>query len=398
MTETASIDPALFREVMGHYPTGVVLVTGVHPDGEDIAAIMGTFTSVSLDPPLVAFLPMKSSWSFKRLQECRSMCINVMTGDQEAMGRTIASRKENKFEGLPIHRSPSGDPILEGSLAWIDVRLRETIDAGDHWIAMCDVKDMKIDTPTGPLIFFQGGYGRFTVPSLIARLEEDLVGAINHAQVARPELEGLANIFGCEAGLLTEVNRDELACVASAIAPGIALEDSLGNRIPLIPPLGDMFIAAKGPEDEAYWLNKTVVKEDAPKFAERVAHARRAGYSLSFRPEGDGDANPYVDMIEATQRWTKGGLTPAQEREVRDTLSRAAVCYTLRELEPEKRYDIGSVVVPVLHDDGRLLHILRLSQLPRQSSGQDVRVWIEALRAAARRIGARLSARGDAQA
>ena len=327
MTETSSIDPALFREVMGHYPTGVVLVTGSHPDGEDVAAIMGTFTSVSLEPPLVAFLPMKSSSSFRRLQQCPSMCINILTGDQEAVGRMIASRKTNKFEDLAIYRSPSGDPILQGSLAWIDVRLRETIEAGDHWIAMCDVKDLQIDTPTGPLIFFQGGYGRFTVPSLIARLEEDLVGAVKCAQVARPELEGLANIFGCEASLITELNRDEFACVASAIPPGIAPEDCLGNRIPA-------------------------------DFAERVGDAARVGYSLSFRSEDGGAAGP-------------------------------------RELAPGQRYAIGSVVVPVLHDDGRLLHLVRLSQLPGEASDEDVRVWIGALRAAARRIGARLSAPGE---
>lgn len=387
-----SIDPALFREVMGHYPTGVVLVTGVHPDGEELAAIMGTFTSVSLDPPLVAFLPMKNSRSFLRLQECESMCINVLTGDQEAVSRAIATRRENKFEGLTTYRSPSGDPVLAGSLAWIDVRLHDVIDAGDHWIAMCRVIDLHVDNPTGPLIFFQGGYGRFTIPSLIARMEEDLVAPIQQAHRARAELEQLANRFGCEAALLAEVSPDELATVASATAPDKSVEASLGTRVPMVPPLGDMFIAAKGPEAEERWLGKALTSEVRDQAQDRVRFARRAGYSLSFLPEDD--ANPYREMVEATRLWSKGGLTPAQERQVRESVAQASVCYHVRELEPEKRYDIGSVVVPIVSKEGHVVHILRMSQLPRRSSGQEIRVWIETLRAAARRIGANLTLEG----
>ena len=94
MTDTAmKFDKRLFRDVMGHYPTGVVIVTGIHPDGEQLAMVVGTFASVSLEPALVSFLPMKSSRTFDRLRECDSLCINVLTGQQEHVGRTIAGRR-----------------------------------------------------------------------------------------------------------------------------------------------------------------------------------------------------------------------------------------------------------------------------------------------------------------
>ncbi len=387
---TPTLDPAVFREVLGHYPTGVTVVTGTHPDGEHLALVVGTFTSVSLDPPLVAFLPMTTSRTFARLRECPTLCINVLSGDQEVAGRAIAKRWEHKLEGLDWQPSPSGDPILAGSLAWLDVRLTEVVEAGDHYIALCSVADLGVLNPASPLLFFQGGYGRFAVPSLIARMDADLSGAIRQAAVARPEIERLANRFSCEAAVLAEVNETELATVASATGPGVDITEALGERIPLIPPLGDQFIAAKGPDAEERWLARAVgADEEALEgFRERLRFVRRTGYSLSFLPEED--ANPYAELVEATRMYSAGTLTPARDREVRARIARAAVCYRVRPIEADRTYDIGSIVVPVRDLRGNLCHVLRLSRLPRGASGQVVRLWIEATQAAARRLSTRI--------
>ena len=387
---TTAIDPAVFREVLGHYPTGVTIVTGVHPDGEQLAMVVGTFTSVSLEPPLVAFLPMRSSRSFVRLRECPSLCINVLTGDQEQVGRTIVKRWENKLDGLAWAPSPSGAPILAESLAWLDVRLTDVIEAGDHYIALCAVQDLGVLNPTSPLLFFQGGYGRFAVPSLIARADADLSGPIRQAELAREEIEQLSQQFGCEAAVLAEVNDSELATVASAVGMGIDINESIGMRVPLIPPLGDLFIAASGPDAEDRWLSRAIGADDRalPDFRDRLEFVRRNDYSFSFLPEED--VNPYLEMTEATRVYSSGGLTPAQEREVRERISRAVVCYRVRTIEATQRYDVGSIVVPVRDSHGNLCHILRMSQLPRGASGQTVRLWLEALQAAARRVSAKL--------
>lgn len=391
MTQTiTAIDPAVFREVLGHYPTGVAIVTGIHPDGEALALVVGTFSSVSLDPPLVSFMPMLGSRTFGRLRECPTLCINVLTGEQEHLGRTIAKRWEKKLEGVDWTASPSGAPILDGSLAWLDVTVADTIEAGDHYIVLCAVQDLGVLNPTSPLLFFQGGYGRFAVASLIARMDADLSGPIRQAELARDEIEGLAQGFGCEAAVLAEVNEAELATVASAVGAGVDIAESIGTRIPLIPPLGDMFVAACGPEAERRWLDRAIGADEATseEFRKRIEFVRRNGYSLSFLPEED--INPYLEMAEATRIYSSGGLTPAQERDVRGRIARAAVCYRVRTIEAGERYDIGSIVAPVKDAEGNLCHILRLSQLPRGASGQVVRLWIESLQGAARRVSAKL--------
>lgn len=241
--ESPRIDPALFREVLGHYPTGVAIITGIDHQGEHLAMIVGTFTSVSLDPPLVAFLPQRTSKTYARLAECDSLCINVLTGEQEDVSRTIVTRWENKLEGIDWFPSPSGDPVLADSLAWLDVRLEQSIDAGDHLIAMCRIVDMKVNNPVAPLIFFQGGYGRFVIPPLVARMDDDIIAAVHDAVCARDDIDRLANDIGCEVSLLTAVNKDELAAVASAVGHGVLTADSLGLRMPMIPPIGDTFMA-----------------------------------------------------------------------------------------------------------------------------------------------------------
>ncbi|MFM6931786.1 MAG: flavin reductase family protein, partial [Novosphingobium sp.] len=81
MDETA-IDPAVFRRVLGNYPTGVTVVTAMGEDGQPIGMVVGTFTSVSLDPPLVGFLPDKRSSSWPQIEKAGHFCVNVLARDQ----------------------------------------------------------------------------------------------------------------------------------------------------------------------------------------------------------------------------------------------------------------------------------------------------------------------------
>ncbi|WOP19291.1 flavin reductase family protein [Raineyella sp. LH-20] len=383
MTETAvTIDDRLFRDVMGHYPTGVVIVTGTHPDGERLAMVVGTFSSVSLQPALVSFLPMKTSRTFQRLRECPSMCLNVLTGRQEHVGRAIAGRRADKFAGLEWHPSPSGDPILAGSLAWIDVRLKDTIEAGDHWIALCEVVDLAVHSPEAPLIFFQGGYGRFTVPSLLARIDEEIIGAVHQAERARDLLESIAVRHHCEASLLTVVNEDELVVLASAVAPGIDLADGLGVRVPIVPPIADVWVAEQPAEVQERWLAKAVTSEGmVDVFRDRLAWAAERGYLMSFLPAGR--LNPYAEVSRATRRYAAGDLTPAEERDIRRSIASSEVSYRMVEIDPAGTYDVGMVVATVHDPAGRAVRMLRLGQFPRQASGAEVERRIAAVTAGA---------------
>jgi flavin reductase (DIM6/NTAB) family NADH-FMN oxidoreductase RutF len=149
-----------FRQVLGHFPTGVVIVTAID-EGTPVGMAIGSFTSVSLDPPLIAILPAKTSVSWPRIAAAGAFCVNVLNARQEALCRTFATSGADKFAGVPWQPSPSGAPVLTGTLAWIDCSLEQLVEAGDHYIALGRVRalDISADPASEPLVFFKGGYG-----------------------------------------------------------------------------------------------------------------------------------------------------------------------------------------------------------------------------------------------
>jgi flavin reductase (DIM6/NTAB) family NADH-FMN oxidoreductase RutF len=163
-TDPASdIDGATFRRVLGHYPTGVCVVTAIAADGAPVGLAIGSFTSVSLDPPLVAFFPDRRSSSWPRIQAAGKFCANVLASDQEAVCRRFASKSADKFADISHRVSANGSPILDGVVAWIDCDLHAVHEAGDHDIALGRVKELEVESEAGPLLFFQGGYGEFAM-------------------------------------------------------------------------------------------------------------------------------------------------------------------------------------------------------------------------------------------
>ncbi|HAX04399.1 MAG TPA: monooxygenase [Acidimicrobiaceae bacterium] len=155
------IDSGVFRNVLGHFPTEVTAVTAVN-NGKPIGMAIGSFTSVSLDPPLVAFLPGKESGSWKEIREAGSFCVNVMGHDQMEVCGVMASRVEDKFEGVDWSPAPSGSPIINGSVAYIDCNIEVVHDGGDHDIVIGRVLELEVMDSKSPLVFFQGNYGTFS--------------------------------------------------------------------------------------------------------------------------------------------------------------------------------------------------------------------------------------------
>ena len=157
----ADIDSGLFRNVLGHFPTGVTAVTAVN-NGRPVGMAIGSFTSVSLEPPLVAFLPGKESGSWKEIHESGSFCVNVMAQDQLEVCGVMVSRAEDKFADVEWSTAPSGSPIIAGSIAYIDCEIEAGHDGGDHDIAVGRVIELEVMESKPPLVFFQGNYGTFS--------------------------------------------------------------------------------------------------------------------------------------------------------------------------------------------------------------------------------------------
>ncbi len=158
----APFDSANFRQVLGHFPTGVTVVTAVSATGP-VGLAVGSFASVSLDPPLVAFFPDRGSSSWPQIETAGSFCVNILAEAQEVVCRRFASKCDDKFAGLGWKPAGSGSPLLDGVLAWIDCDVESVTEAGDHYCVMGRVRDLGVGQDGGPLLFFRGGYGRFAV-------------------------------------------------------------------------------------------------------------------------------------------------------------------------------------------------------------------------------------------
>jgi flavin reductase (DIM6/NTAB) family NADH-FMN oxidoreductase RutF len=153
------LNPAWFRRVLGEYPTGVSVITGISQDGDPTGLVVGSFTSVSLDPPLIAFLPDKTSTSWPKIAPSHHFCVNILARGQEDVCRSFAAKGGDKFDGIGWRPAPSGSPIIDDVVAWIDCRLDVIHDAGDHEIVIGRVLQLDTGTAAEPLIFFRGGYG-----------------------------------------------------------------------------------------------------------------------------------------------------------------------------------------------------------------------------------------------
>ena len=119
----ATFDAGRFREVLGHFATGVTIVTAME-DGGPVGFTCQAFTSLSLDPPLVALAPGKSSTSWPRIAAAGTFCVNILAEDQEALGRDFAVSGGDKFTGVGWRPGANGAPVLDGVLAWVECALR----------------------------------------------------------------------------------------------------------------------------------------------------------------------------------------------------------------------------------------------------------------------------------
>ena len=152
-----AIDQSTFRTVLGHFPTGVTVVTAM-VDDEPVGMAIGSFFSISLDPPLVGFCAGKTSGTWGQLQQASSFCVNILGEDQEDVCRKFAGPE--KFEGVGWHAAGTGAPVLDGVIAWIDCDLETTHDGGDHDIVVGRVRGLDVGAEGAPLVFFRGGYNR----------------------------------------------------------------------------------------------------------------------------------------------------------------------------------------------------------------------------------------------
>ena len=161
-TEEAAAAARHFRDVLSRFASGVTVVTGVHDD-EPVGLTCQSFSSVSLDPPLVLFCPAHTSRAWPRIREAGRFCVNFLADDQAAVSDQFAVRGSDKFAGVGWRPSPvGGTPVLDGVVGYVDCTLHAVHEAGDHDVVIGRVVDLGYPEDGAPehgLTFYRGRYG-----------------------------------------------------------------------------------------------------------------------------------------------------------------------------------------------------------------------------------------------
>ncbi len=370
-----------FRRVMGRLPTGVTVITAIDDTGRPVGMTIGSVTSVSLDPPLFAFLPDRRSGSFARIRTATSFCVNVLGADAEELCRAFAGRGDDKFSGVEWAPAPSGAPVLAGSIAWIDCAFDRIIEAGDHYFVTGAVTDLDVIRDGLPLLFFQGGYGRFQPRTITAGPEAALVDQFRAVDIARPFLESLAQEHDMECLTVGRVGAEMVITSSVGSPSGSRPPARVGQRIPFVPPLGGLFAAWGPPEVREGWLDRSDGPADRARNEELLDALGERGWSIAM--EG-----AHREIEAALSRVPLRGLGDVDVHEIRQALERMGEYEILHSLLPDRKYDVRQIGVPVFAADGSVTLLLVLYRLPPGWDGTRVSTVVEALLDAARRIGA----------
>jgi flavin reductase (DIM6/NTAB) family NADH-FMN oxidoreductase RutF len=151
------IDHGHFRETLGHFPSGVAVITAITDDGP-VGFSCQSFSSLSLDPPLILIAPAKTSTTWPRIHSVGSFCVNILAAHQAVLARRFAMSGADKFADVTWATGTSGVPRLDGVAAWIDADIAGVSDGGDHFIVQGRVRALHGDPSVAPLVFHRGGF------------------------------------------------------------------------------------------------------------------------------------------------------------------------------------------------------------------------------------------------
>jgi 3-hydroxy-9,10-secoandrosta-1,3,5(10)-triene-9,17-dione monooxygenase reductase component len=157
MTELSDLSPRRIRNVLGHFATGLTVITAATENGP-AGFTCQSFASLSLEPALVTFSPARTSSTWPLLRQAGRFTINILPADHQHLAAQFARSGADKFAGVDHSPSPLGNPVLDGALAWVDCELHQEYDGGDHTIVVAAVHALSARSDVDPLLFFKGDY------------------------------------------------------------------------------------------------------------------------------------------------------------------------------------------------------------------------------------------------
>ncbi|MEV8514679.1 flavin reductase family protein [Dactylosporangium sp. NPDC051484] len=156
---TEQSDSARLRQVFGAFPSGVIAIAAC-VDGLPLGISVSSYTSVSLEPPLVSVCIAHSSETWPLIREARRLGVSMLADDQQQACRQLSSRGRDRFAGLTWRATPDGAVFLDGAIAWLDCSIEATHVAGDHDIVVMRVHELDADHAIRPLVFHTSKFWR----------------------------------------------------------------------------------------------------------------------------------------------------------------------------------------------------------------------------------------------
>ena len=161
LSTNQDLDPAQLREAFGVFPSGVVAVAA-DVDGRRVGLAASSFTSVSLDPPLVSFSVANTSKTWPDLRRAARLGLTVLAEDHGQVCRQLAGPVEHRFDGVPVQVSADGAVTLDEGLARMDCTIFREVEAGDHTIVILSLHAVDHTNASQPLVFHRSGFGRLS--------------------------------------------------------------------------------------------------------------------------------------------------------------------------------------------------------------------------------------------
>jgi len=152
-----TLNPTVLREAFGQFPTGVTVVTAVADAGTPVGFTANSFSSVSLDPPLLLVCPGRSMSCFSVFETCQHFAVNVLAEGQQDISNKFAKHQGERFNEIPWRQDATGMPLIDGAAVQFSCTTYKVVDAGDHIILIGGI-DTVVSSDRPGLVFVSGGY------------------------------------------------------------------------------------------------------------------------------------------------------------------------------------------------------------------------------------------------
>lgn len=175
-----TFDSLTYRKVLGQFATGITIVTTTLPSGEPWAMTANSFTSISLDPPIVLVSVSHGLTTNEAIRRTGAFAVNILRSDQIELARRYSQRERppNQFGDVTLLQSVTGTPILEGCLGWVDCRLVDQSEQGDHTVFYGGVEAIDLSEHIGdPLLYYNSTYVRILAEQVPTESTDDASNA-----------------------------------------------------------------------------------------------------------------------------------------------------------------------------------------------------------------------------